>query len=104
MLCFNSDMDSASNLRIENPANRNMHYGDYTIGRINPPDYIPKYQLYSYAQGEKEYNKIQYDLYIDSKKAKSKSKKMPKIIKYAFIAISTIASSLYLGKKLKILK
>ena len=72
------------NLRVENPENRPMHYGDFTVGRLNPPDYIPKYRLYSYFDGEKRYNEIQHDLYESSKKAKPKKKtSTPLILKIA---------------------
>jgi len=63
-----------SRIYTENPSNSSMHYGDFTVGRINPPDYIPKYRLYSYAEGEQRYNEIQHDLYVGAKKAKPKRK------------------------------
>ena len=67
---------------VENPANKHMHYGDYTVGALNPPDYIPKYRIYSYTEGEKIYNEIQHDLYVESKKAKPYRKKgFPLVLK-----------------------
>ena len=66
----------------ENPANSPMHYGDFTVGKITPPDSIPKYRLYSYAEGEQRYNEIQHDLYVGAKKAKPHRKKgIPLILK-----------------------
>ena len=66
----------------QNPANSVMHYGDFTVGQVKPPDYIPKYRLYSYAEGEQRYNEIQHDLYIGAKKAKPKQKDgFPPILK-----------------------
>ncbi len=75
-------MVEASKVQVDNPANRPMHYGDHLTGRLYPPDYIPKYRLYSYYEGQRIYSQMSNDLYENSKKAKPKDKKgVPLIIK-----------------------
>lgn len=69
-------------LRVDNPANKPMHYGnDYIVGVIVPPDSFPKTQLYSYTEGQKMYSQMSNDLYENSKKAKPQKKKTPLIVK-----------------------
>ena len=77
----------------ENPANSPMHYGDFTVGKITPPDYIPKYRLYSYAEGEQSYNEIQHDLYVGAKKAKPKQRKSSPLILKILGGIAVIGAA-----------
>ena len=85
-------------VHVENPANCPMHYGDFTSGRVVPPDYVPKYRIYTYFDAEDRYNEIQHDIYEDSKKIKPKSKReFPKILKFIAVGIGAIAA--FLGVK-----
>lgn len=68
--------------QLDNPANKSMHYGTLNVGVLNPPDRLPKVQLYSYREGERIYNQMQHDLYQGQKHAKPPEKhKFPTILK-----------------------
>ncbi len=79
--------------QIDNPANKIMHYGNSSVGILTPPDKFPSVQLYSYKEGERIYNQMQYDIYQKQKHAKPPEKGFPAILKIAFtgIAISSLA-------------
>ncbi len=69
-------------LQVENPANAPMHYGyKDAVGVLQAPDKIPSTTLYSYAEGKKYYNKLDYDVYVEQKKSTPKRKGTPLGIK-----------------------
>lgn len=71
--------------QIDNPANKAMHYGNPNMGVLNPPDHLPKVQLYSWKEGDRIYNQMQQDLYQSSKHARPpKRHKFPMILKILF--------------------
>ena len=71
-----------SNLNVENPANKYMHNGNQTlVGVLNPPQKPLIKKLYSYFDGQKLYNDLQYDVWVKSEKAHPKKKGVPTIIK-----------------------
>lgn len=69
--------------QIDNPANRNMHYGDNVpVGTISAPNSLPKRVLYSNKEAERIYNDMQYDIYQTQKHTKKPSKgKFPMVLK-----------------------
>ena len=69
--------------QIDNPANRNMHYGDKVpVGTISAPNSLPKRVLYSNKEAERIYSKMQYDIYQTQKHTKKPSKgKFPMVLK-----------------------
>lgn len=69
--------------QIDNPANRNMHYGDKVpVGTISAPNSLPKRVLYSNKEAERIYNEMQYDIYQTQKHTKKPSKgKFPMVLK-----------------------
>lgn len=70
------------NFYIENPANKSMHYGnDPIVGIIPSVQKAPSKKLYTYSEGEKLYNDIGHDIWVESNKAKPKKKGIPLIIK-----------------------
>lgn len=83
--------------QIDNPANKIMHYGNPNVGILNPPDKFPVVQVYSYKEGEKIYNQMQYDIYQKQQKAKPPEKNFPTILKIGFFGIGI--SSLVLFRK-----
>lgn len=72
--------------QIDNPANRNMHYGDRpVVGVIGAPDRLPKKTLYSPQEADKVYNELQYDLYQSEKHTKPPKKgSFPLVLKIIF--------------------
>lgn len=86
--------------QIDNPANKAMHYGSPNVGILNPPDKLPTVTLYSPTEAEKQYNKMQYDIYDKQQHTKAPDKhKFPKILKIlgGIIGIGTV---LIFGKNL----
>ncbi|MBP3821767.1 hypothetical protein J6G99_09025 [bacterium] len=90
-------------VEVFNPANKAMHYGDYKVGVLNPPNKIPQIStLSSYKESQEKYNRIQQDLYISQKKAKPMEKRGFPLILKIMGAILIIAGVLKFGlKKLK---
>ncbi|MDE6139239.1 MAG: hypothetical protein K2F57_07190 [Candidatus Gastranaerophilales bacterium] len=78
-------------VEIENPANKNMHYGDkLPVGVISAPERLPKRTLYSNYEAEKSYNQLQYDIYQSQKHTKPPKKgKFPTVLK---ILLGTITA------------
>lgn len=70
-------------VEIDNPANKNMHYGDkLPVGIITAPDRLPKRVLYSNYDAERRYNELQYDIYQDQKHTKPPKKgNIPTVLK-----------------------
>ena len=65
--------------QVDNPANKSMHYGNHSVGILNPPNRLPKCVLYSAREGDKMFN-----LYVGQKKAKPPERhKFPLILKIA---------------------
>lgn len=84
--------------QVENPANKLMHYGTSNVGVIKPPDRLPRVVVYSPFEAEKEYNKMQFDLYQSEKKTKKYEKhKFPMILK--IIGGIIVASALFVCRK-----
>jgi|GEM_PF-1619053 hypothetical protein len=69
--------------QIDNPANRNMHYGDkVSVGTISAPSSLPKRVLYSNKEAERIYSEMQHDIYQTQKHTKKPSKgKFPMVLK-----------------------
>lgn len=90
-------------VEIENPANKNMHYGDKVpVGVINAPDRLPKKFIYSNYDAEKRYNELQYDIYQTQKHTKPPKKgKFPTVLK---IILGTVAVACAVIFKKDILK
>lgn len=86
-------------------ANPNMHYGAPNVGILTPPDKLPKPHIYSDAEGQKIYNTMQHDLYIESKNAKTPQLKTPIFLKI-LIGLGIIGSAGFIVRKpiLKFLK
>ncbi|MBR1423994.1 hypothetical protein IJ579_00350 [bacterium] len=77
--------------------NSNMHYGTTDVGILTPPDKLPKTTLYSYTEGQKMYNDMQHDIYVNSKKSKPKKKGFPLVLKITAAIGATVG--LILGRK-----
>ena len=91
-----------SNLYVENPANKTMHYGDNPIvGILNLPEKTPAKKLYSYFDGQKLYNVLQQDIWVQSNKANPKEKGVPTIIKIITAGITAAALLLFGAKGIK---
>ncbi len=70
-------------VQVDNPANRNMHNGDKpVVSTVDAPGFLPKRQLYSYYEAEKQFKEVQQDIFEKQKKTKAPDKKkIPNIIK-----------------------
>jgi len=70
-------------VEIENPANRSMKYGDRVLVKsMEVPDKLPTKVVYSNAEANRIYNKIEHDIYEDQKRAKPYEKtKFPTVLK-----------------------
>lgn len=78
-------------LQVDNPANKQMHYGQTSVGILTPPDKLPKVQVYSGIDAQNQYNQMQQDLYVSEKKAHKLEKKgFPKILKILGAGITAI--------------
>jgi hypothetical protein len=74
-------------VRVNNPANNSMHYGDKpAIGIIVPPDKLPSKILFSAMDELKRYKQVESDLYQAQSAATPKKKGFPMVLK---IALST---------------
>lgn len=77
-------------LSVENPANKQMHYGNQTlVGVFSPPDKLPNKEVFSATKEIVRFNQIQQDLFSAQRKATPKKKGTPKIIKIALGAVAT---------------
>ncbi len=75
-------------LQVDNPANKQMHYGQTSVGILTPPDRLPKVLVYSGIEAQKRYDDMQHDLYVSEKKAKKYEKRgFPTILKYLGVGI-----------------
>lgn len=92
--------------QVDNPANKYMHYGQTNVGILNPPNTLPKVQLYSFTEGIKTYNEMQQDLYIKEKKAKpyNPHKSVPTILKIIFGGASVLSLVIFRKDITKYLK
>jgi len=82
-----------SNFYVNNPLNNSMKNGEFNIGVISPPDFIPQYSIYKPSEGYKIYDTLQKDVYQETSKATPPKKSgLPKIFKYIFgtIALATL--------------
>ena len=70
-------------VQVDNPANRHMHNGDKpVVTTLNAPDWLPKRQLYSYVEADRQFKEVQQDIYEKQKHTKAPDRKeIPKIIK-----------------------
>ncbi len=84
--------------QVDNPANKSMHYGNHSVGILNPPNKLPKCVLYSAREGDKMFNQMEHDLYVGQKKAKPPERhKFPLILKIAG-AIAILGGIVFSGK------
>ena len=75
-------VESDKILRIENPANVQMHYNSrVNVGVVTPPDRLPVRNLYSYFDGLNLFRQLDYDTYDMQRRAKPKKGKFPTILK-----------------------
>ncbi|CDE99951.1 unknown [Clostridium sp. CAG:813] len=51
-------------LQVDNPANKQMHYGQTSVGILTPPNRLPKVLVYSGIEAQKRYDDMQHDLYV----------------------------------------
>jgi len=75
-----------SNFYVENPSNKQMHYGDKAIvGVVDFPDRLPVRRPYNYFEAQALYNGIMNDVFIQQQHANPQKVKkgIPKIIKLA---------------------
>lgn len=79
-----------SNFYVENPSNKQMHYGDKPIvGVVDFPDKLPVRRPYNYFEAQTLYNGIMNDVFIQQQQANPQKVKkgVPKIIKIALGAM-----------------
>ena len=75
-------VDVDRNLHVENPSNAPMHYNNkVNVGVVVPPDYIPVKNFYSYYDGVRLYNQLDYDSYVLQKNEKPNKGKFPPVLK-----------------------
>ncbi len=93
--------------QVENPANKQMSYGQNRtpVGILAVPGKLPKKIIYSGTEAQRQYNQMQYDLYIGEKTAKKKEKhKFPTVLKI-LLGASGITSIIIFRKDIcKIIK
>lgn len=77
-------------VQIDNPANRQMHNGDFPVVKdLNAVGYLPKKQLYTDYEAQKNFNQIQMDIYETQKHTKVKSRqKFPAVLKITLSALA----------------
>ncbi len=93
-------------VEIENPANKNMHYGDkQPVGVITAPDRLPKRTLYSNIEAERMYNQLQYDIYETQKHTKPPKKgDFPTVLKFVTGTLTAGAAIVFRKDIFKFLK
>lgn len=74
-------VDVNNNLRVENPSNAPMHYNNVNLGVLVPPDNVPIKNFYSYFDGVRLYNKLDYDSYVLQQQVKPNKGKFPPVLK-----------------------
>lgn len=70
-------------VQIDNPANRQMHNGDLPVVKnLEAVGYLPKRQLYSDYEAQKNFNQVQMDIYETQRRTKAPDRrKFPTILK-----------------------
>ncbi len=86
-------------LQVDNPANKNLSYERAPLGVVYPPDYLPKYKIYSHAEAQQRYRNIEHDAYISAKKMEKDKTGIPAIIKIAIGLIGLGAAFIFLKNR-----
>lgn len=92
--------------QINNPANKQMHYGDKPpIGVVNTPNKPPKKVLYSNAEAERLFNELQYDIYQSQKHTKAPKKgKFPTVLKIILGSLGLCSAVIFRKDLIKLVK